>query len=206
LRIDMGSCLLFIQLFSLVLVVVLCKLRRMSPSLEAQDTAVTLYFTLTAREIQAFAPLQQRRKFDQDRTMHSWHQCRTTRQPQLTGFHAAQVNPWLLTANAISIPVGFSSVSVIKLSTLLTLLDTSRFSIALALMAGVLAAADALPLPDRNSITKREEATCRMKDPSDASGDPWRTGRCKTSKSACGLTGGEAFRYVQLTHSLLPKW
>lgn len=71
-----------------------------------------------------------------------------------------------------------------------------RFSIILTLAAGGLAAANSLPLPDPNTLVERKEATCRMKDPDDASGDPWRTGRCKASKSVCGDTGGEAFRYV----------
>jgi hypothetical protein len=69
-----------------------------------------------------------------------------------------------------------------------------RFSIILALAAGGLTAANSLPISDPEKLVERKEATCRMKDPDDASGDPWRTGRCKTSKSACGDTGGEAFR------------
>lgn len=75
---------------------------------------------------------------------------------------------------------------------------TMRISIILALAAGGLAAANSVPQPESNNLVERKEATCRMKDPDDASGDPWRTGRCKASKSACGDTGGEAFRYVFL--------
>ena len=76
-----------------------------------------------------------------------------------------------------------------------------RFSIILTLAAGGLTASNSLPLPDPNNLVERKEATCRMKDPDDASGDPWRTGRCKASKSACGNTGGEAFWYVWLAHA-----
>lgn len=78
-----------------------------------------------------------------------------------------------------------------------------RFSIILALAAGGLAAANSLSHPGTNNLVERKEATCRMKDPDDASGDPWRTGRCKATKSACGDTGGEAFRYVCLAFSRL---
>ena len=78
-----------------------------------------------------------------------------------------------------------------------------RFSIILALAAGGLAAANSLPQPEPNNLVERKEATCRMKDPGDASGDPWRIGRCKATKSACGDTGGEAFRYVLLIPSSL---
>lgn len=77
-------------------------------------------------------------------------------------------------------------------------ISVMKFTIILALASGGLAAANSLPLPDPNNLVERKEATCRVKSPFDASGDPWRTGRCKTSKSACGATGGEAFRYVQL--------
>lgn len=80
---------------------------------------------------------------------------------------------------------------------------TMRFSIILALAAGSLAAANSLPQPEPNNLVERKEAICRMKDPDDALGDPWRTGRCKATKSACGDTGGEAFRYVCLASSRL---
>ena len=75
-------------------------------------------------------------------------------------------------------------------------IGTMRFSIILALVAGGLVVAKSLPQPESNNLIERKEATCRMKDPDDASGDPWRTGRCKASKKACGDTGGEAFQYV----------
>lgn len=65
-----------------------------------------------------------------------------------------------------------------------------------ALAAGSLAAAVSLPLADPNDIVERKVATCRVKDPRAGSGDPWRTGACKSSKSACSSTGGEAYRYV----------
>lgn len=85
----------------------------------------------------------------------------------------------------------------------LTRIGTMRLSIILALAAGGLAAANLVPRPEPNNLVERKEATCRMRDPDDASGGPWRTGRCKASKSACGDTGGEAFRYVFLASSSL---
>jgi hypothetical protein len=47
-----------------------------------------------------------------------------------------------------------------------------RFSIILALAAGGLTAANSLPISDPEKLVERKEATCRMKDPDDASGDP----------------------------------
>ena len=100
---------------------------------------------------------------------------------------------------AISTPVAVPSdclQTVDSTTHIASPIGTMRFSIILTLAAGGLAAANSLPLPDPNTLVERKEATCRMKDPDDASGDPWRTGRCKASKSVCGDTGGEAFRYV----------
>jgi hypothetical protein len=64
----------------------------------------------------------------------------------------------------------------------------------LAFVVASLAVADTLPEAAPNNLDERKVATCRMRDPRAGSGDPWRTGACRASKSACSSIGGEAYQ------------